>query len=248
MPTGTDQHNWYYAEGERAIGPLSLSDLRKILRAVSEWRKVLIWREGFDRWTRAGDVPELIPTPPPIPKAASPVPSVRSGIPPAELIDSKKEEVPKPGPPRWSAKKIIAGAVTLIAVIIGAAFGKVIGKAVYQTISGALQPSNAEVLAKGQAEGARQLKLKVPMKLDEVTTLVDAASEGATAIYYYQLDVAIKLDQTVLQNLKNTVLGKTCKTDMRRMTDLGATYRYVYQDKQGRRLGSFDFIKGDCDP
>jgi uncharacterized RDD family membrane protein YckC len=61
---------WYYAEGERTVGPLSLADIRAILSRVSNAGRVFVWRNGFATWVEAESVPELAPyviKPPPLP-------------------------------------------------------------------------------------------------------------------------------------------------------------------------------------
>lgn len=68
--------SWYYAEGDKPVGPISRADLVAILSRVSGAGNALVWREGFPNWIRAKDVSELIPavtTPP-----ASPVSLPRS--------------------------------------------------------------------------------------------------------------------------------------------------------------------------
>jgi hypothetical protein len=73
---------WYYAEGDKSVGPLTLSELKTILSRVSDARDVLVWRDGFSSWQTAKIVPELAPVvikpplpPPPLqPRLLSPVP------------------------------------------------------------------------------------------------------------------------------------------------------------------------------
>src|SRR5271156_4468875 len=52
---------WYYAEGDKSVGPLSLSDMTAILSRVSDARNVFVWREGFANWIKAENVPDLAP-------------------------------------------------------------------------------------------------------------------------------------------------------------------------------------------
>jgi len=52
---------WYYAEGDKSAGPLSLTDLRAILPRISNAKNTLVWRDGFSSWVKAEDVPELAP-------------------------------------------------------------------------------------------------------------------------------------------------------------------------------------------
>jgi hypothetical protein len=39
---------WYYAEGEEARGPLSLSELVPLLARIADPRRVMVWRHGFE--------------------------------------------------------------------------------------------------------------------------------------------------------------------------------------------------------
>src|ERR1700685_2645819 len=63
-------NNWYYAEGGKSVGPLSLADMTATLSRVSNGSSVLVWRDGLPNWVTAGSVPELatrIIKPPPLP-------------------------------------------------------------------------------------------------------------------------------------------------------------------------------------
>jgi hypothetical protein len=63
---------WYYAEGDKAVGPVTLADLKKLLSLVSNAKDVLVWKPGFANWEKAETVPDLalVPKPPPIPRSA----------------------------------------------------------------------------------------------------------------------------------------------------------------------------------
>lgn len=64
---------WYYAQGDKSVGPLTLSELKATLSGVSEANNVLVWRDSFSSWVKAENVPELAPCvikPPPL--SASP--------------------------------------------------------------------------------------------------------------------------------------------------------------------------------
>jgi len=60
---------WYYADSEEQRGPVSLQELKVALAALPDARHVLVWRESFSDWIRAGEVPEL-KAPPPLPVGA----------------------------------------------------------------------------------------------------------------------------------------------------------------------------------
>jgi len=70
---------WYYAEGDKSVGPLSLADLTAILSRLSNAKNTFVWRDGFSSWVKAENVPELVrhvikppplPISPPLPKKA----------------------------------------------------------------------------------------------------------------------------------------------------------------------------------
>jgi uncharacterized membrane protein YhaH (DUF805 family) len=50
---------WYYADQGRRSEPVTTQDLRNALARLPNARDVLVWRDGFPDWKRAGDVPEL---------------------------------------------------------------------------------------------------------------------------------------------------------------------------------------------
>jgi GYF domain 2 len=61
---------WHYAEGQKTVGPLTLTEMQRVLSKVAEPRNLLVWKAGFEEWKRAGNVPELaqlIYKPPPLP-------------------------------------------------------------------------------------------------------------------------------------------------------------------------------------
>jgi GYF domain 2 len=61
---------WYYGEGDKSIGPITLADLIAILSRVSDGQSVFVWRDGLVGWVQAKKLPELAPhvtKPPPLP-------------------------------------------------------------------------------------------------------------------------------------------------------------------------------------
>jgi hypothetical protein len=64
---------WYYAEGEQARGPLSLTELVPLLTRIPDPRRVMVWRQGFTDWKPLEQVREVaqeVFKPPPLIKAA----------------------------------------------------------------------------------------------------------------------------------------------------------------------------------
>jgi uncharacterized membrane protein YhaH (DUF805 family) len=52
---------WYYADGDKSVGPMSLDDVGRALGGRANPATVMVWRDGFAAWKPAGEVPELAP-------------------------------------------------------------------------------------------------------------------------------------------------------------------------------------------
>jgi hypothetical protein len=75
---------WYYAEGNKPVGPLTLADMTAALSGMPNPANLLVWRDGLPSWVKAKDVPELarlVIKPPPIPVSATPPPGPVSDSP-----------------------------------------------------------------------------------------------------------------------------------------------------------------------
>ncbi len=62
--------NWFYADQEGQVGPLTLRELKQSLATMSNAKEMLVWCDNFPDWKRVGDVPELSErtvVPPPLP-------------------------------------------------------------------------------------------------------------------------------------------------------------------------------------
>ena len=64
--------NWYIVEGGEPVGPIDKAAIRMRVRDRQIGRATLVWQEGMSAWTRACDVPGLLP--PPIPPEVVPTP------------------------------------------------------------------------------------------------------------------------------------------------------------------------------
>jgi len=75
---------WFYAEGDKQLGPYSEAELRDFIARGMITAATFVWTQGMSGWLRAGDIPGLIPNVSPLPPGP-PVPaqpasgSMRSG-------------------------------------------------------------------------------------------------------------------------------------------------------------------------
>ena len=51
---------WFYAEDGVTSGPAPFDDLVSLLSRRTDWKRFFVWRDGFDAWTRADKVPEIV--------------------------------------------------------------------------------------------------------------------------------------------------------------------------------------------
>ena len=62
--------DWYYADLEVSVGPLTIAALKKTLRSLPNSNEVLVWCSDFTEWKKAAKIPELrARMPPPVPGA-----------------------------------------------------------------------------------------------------------------------------------------------------------------------------------
>ena len=54
-------HRWHYSHDGQAVGPVSYDQLLAEVRTQKVSAQTLVWREGFEDWTLAAEVPGLIP-------------------------------------------------------------------------------------------------------------------------------------------------------------------------------------------
>jgi hypothetical protein len=81
---------WYYLGSEGHIGPLGLQELKRTLAGFRNGKDVLVWREGFSGWERAGDVPEL---------------RARTSLPPSQT-GSQRDGAANPKLPLWDTIRL----------------------------------------------------------------------------------------------------------------------------------------------
>jgi len=118
---------WYYAVDDKAVGPLSLTDLTAIFSRHSNARDTLVWRAGFERWQKAGTVSELaacVINPPPLPPSlpsAIPLPQV---LPVSQTLGVGNQESSVAGRQSANSKRsnlagFLVSAVVMVIVVSG---------------------------------------------------------------------------------------------------------------------------------
>ncbi len=83
---------WYFADGDVERGPVTEAQLRALIGTGNLTPEDLVWKEGMDDWTPAGDVPGLFDQPGPA------TPPVTPASPAAAEAKTKQVKTPKAAP------------------------------------------------------------------------------------------------------------------------------------------------------
>src|SRR5262245_3096725 len=84
---GAMHDGWFYADGEKPVGPVTIDVLNAVLATKSDPGKVKVWRAGFADWRETQDVPQLASQilqppplqPPPLKPAPAPIEKLQHG-------------------------------------------------------------------------------------------------------------------------------------------------------------------------
>ena len=71
-----DENNWFYNDGGKAVGPVTLADLRQMFAQGRLAPQTLVWHQSLVQWLAASQVSGLLAPRPPAPPQPSPAPQV----------------------------------------------------------------------------------------------------------------------------------------------------------------------------
>jgi len=102
---------WFFADGDVERGPVTEAQLRALIGTGNLTPEGLVWKEGMDYWTPAGEVPGLFDQPGPATPPATPA---LAAAPAAGEAKAKPAKAAKPAPPATAApaaepKPLLAG-------------------------------------------------------------------------------------------------------------------------------------------
>lgn len=258
---------WYYAEGDKPVGPFGLPELVSALANRPSVESVLVWSKSVGDWRRVDQTPDLREhfIPPPIARqpAAKTVPALQ----PSARASSPWEAAVSAAPTReaptsetntsdvtaaksgWSVKKFTIGAFSLVVTLIAMAVGGVIGRTGVQAV---MSPSTASLQSQLEAAHEKmlpQLRAELPKRVDDQTTMVAVDARGGTVFYSYRVDVNrsdLNFGQFAAE-LKKSIISAACKEQAyAKSLGYGAKYQYAYSDKNGQALGTILVQRGDC--
>lgn len=168
---------WFYAEDERSVGPLSLEALTAALRRKAESSKTLVWREGLGDWRPAQDVPELagridvrIGKEPPV--VANPDPTLDRWTSDEQAVEVWDDDET---PATWKRYWPYIAAIALLAVTVAA--GVIYAS---RTVRTASEPE-ARVVLPATAEPTPQPPKQEVVKQDPAIVLAQLTEKAAQA-------------------------------------------------------------------
>jgi hypothetical protein len=115
-------------------------------------------------------------------------------------------------------------------------------------VFGANRSALADQVADFQFAAAKELRKQLPMKADELTTLVTVASAGRMLMYSFRVEIEkerIPSDFIGKQeaNLKHNLCAHPT---MRKVMKKGASYSYLYTDIRGKFVAEIKVKNSDC--
>jgi len=213
---------WFYFDGRKTVGPLSIDKLLGDLAKYDPYEDVPVWRKQFDAWRNAGNVDELMAA----------FHAKANSVPPPVPISPSSNAMPK----RKASKLriIIRSTLILIAGLIGLALGQVVYE-VCKPIAREIQRQAR--LDKVLDEVVFNLGSTLPKQIDEVTSLVDFRREGNTLVYSYRLSGSVVDLNALKSKTKDALLRKECKdANIVRLLTSSVATRHEYSDAASSKI------------
>jgi|SRR6185437_2185094 hypothetical protein len=140
-------------------------------------------------------------------------------------------------------KKVLSTLIILIVAVIAS----VIARYGMHALLGPKEMTDADwdtALTKAEND----IRPKLPMKVDDVTTLVRVHHSRKVFMYDYKVGVtAAQMPSNGIELVRGTTKTSVCaKKEMVASMRAGGAYQYIYFDKDEKYLGSFQLMKDDC--
>jgi hypothetical protein len=221
-----DQIVWYLSNNGSPIGPMTIGNLKERLRLSAEWETADVWCVGYPDWVLARDVEQLKRhVPPPLKPRRSEVKSTASS--PSQSGGFKK----KLGSFLWW----VVSFFTLLAMTA-------ISKEVIKNAS--QSPTASQQIEDVLKQMVITLRTKVPIKVDDATSVIEISSVGTKLVYglvttVYDADFAA---------VKVNAAKSVCPSYLNKLLQNGATIEYRYEKADHAYIGRVTLTKQDCGP
>ena len=185
------EQGWFYAEGEKSVGPVSFEALTAALLRAPEPGQTSVWRTGFADWQLAKDVPELAGR---ILKRAPAVVAIDPHMDRWTTVETEADR-------SWIDDGLAAAARRrwpyAVAAVVAA--GLVVAGAVYVTrnTTGSVTPEGRVVLPVTSQQPPKEIASKEPAI--SLSQLTDKASQAAAATENLALKVWASIEPPGMQ-------------------------------------------------
>ena len=145
---------------------------------------------------------------------------------------------------------IVCGVVLLFVWAISGQIGRYVGRQVASPVVDYYKTDRVEaMLPELMKEAEKEIRKKLPIKVDEQTTIVEVSIRGSTLIYHHVLNLAAKeLDlNEVMPRMNKQIKNVACnQKSMRWAMENGVSYTYSYKDKYNKFITEFNVHISDC--
>jgi uncharacterized membrane protein YvbJ len=96
---------------------------------------------------------------------------------------------------------------------------------------------------------SNEMNKTLPIKVDEVTDLVNTTTSGKEFTYFYKVKGNSNLSQNDLDKLvKSKIVNQACfiYSDTKKLLNDGIILTYIYNDTSGKYIGKLSIQKSDC--
>lgn len=134
--------------------------------------------------------------------------------------------------------------LTIAAAVVAALVAGTIARVVVRDVMKPSEASRAATINEGLRRGLETYRGRLPLKLDDVTTLVDVQVNGNTAIYRHHLTAAPTAVQAM--SFERDLLQRVCASQMKDAIMVGASFQYTYSTPPPASLPIATFTISRC--
>lgn len=134
--------------------------------------------------------------------------------------------------------------LTIAAAVVAAVVAGTIARVVVRDLMKPSEASRAASINDGLRRGLETYRGRLPMKLDDVTTLVDVQVSGTKAIYFHHLTATPTSFQAT--SFERDLRQRVCASTMKDAIIAGASFQYTYSTPPPASLPVATFTISSC--
>ncbi|WP_348550011.1 hypothetical protein AADH33_13080 (plasmid) [Psychrobacter sp. KFRI-CH2-11] len=146
-----------------------------------------------------------------------------------------------------NTKSKISKAGSLVLILCLALVGKMFGGYLYGVYS---DSTTKNIVVDTLYQNLDEIRSNLPMVLDEYTTWEEVDFDGSAMLYSYTVKVSDLNDgdkRALISQIRNANTKPVCENpEIATVINTGIDYRYIYNDLNGSRIGSFVVSREIC--